>query len=107
MHVHDCIVSVFRSGWFGKNKKEFLLQPPSAPAECAKHGIFFKAHQPSVCGSDTILTVFREMRDNRAVRVYDSGTLRHGRNGSVRVLPTRTTKILKDLKVSGALVTVF
>ena len=65
MHVHDCIVSAFQSAWF-----DIFF---AASLECAKHGKLFGAQKPSVCGSGTILNVFREMCDNRAVRMCDSG----------------------------------
>ena len=46
----------------------------STALECAKHGKLAAAKKPSVCGSDAILTVFREMYDNRTVQMCDSGT---------------------------------
>ena len=68
MHAHDCIVSVSSPGRMVWQTKVFAAAP-----ECVKHGKLFAAQKLSVCGSDAILTVFGEMCDNRAVRIFDSG----------------------------------
>ena len=46
----------------------------AAAPERAKHWKLFEAQKRSVCGSDAILTVFREMCDDRTVRMCDSGS---------------------------------
>ena len=66
VHVQDCTMSVFQSAWFGK--KMF-----AAALERAKRGNCWRAQKPSVCGSDTMMTVFREIYDSRTVRMCHSG----------------------------------
>ena len=89
MHVHGCIVSIFQSAWFGQKKKI------AAALECAKHGKLFGAQKASVCGSDTILTVFREMCDNRPVQPFECVT--PAPNRVCPVLPIHSKKLQKRL----------
>ena len=66
MHVHDCIMSVFQSAWFGN----FFI---TAALECAKHGELFAAQKQSACCPNAKTTVCGKCETTERIKWMNPG----------------------------------